>query len=133
MTASPAWVWKGGTRWSDIVTHPGGATGADTIAADAALLRRRGPYWWVQMIASPAEPKAPHCPMLVCSCKFDTILRPERSPSFVGDVVSQFWHTMSVDERNCDERRTVRRQRSRTVQAFRMKWLRISTALTGIA
>ncbi len=76
--------------------------------------------------------------MLICSCKFDTILRPERSPSFVGDVVSQFWHTMSVDERNCDERRTIRRNDLGIVQALGnydsgMKWLRISTALTGIA
>src|SRR6478736_8483791 len=75
--------------------------------------------------------------MLICSCKFDTILRPERSPSFVGDVVSQFWHTMSLDKRNCDERRTVRRNDLGIVQALGMtlgmKWLRISTALTGIA
>ncbi|MEY9228877.1 hypothetical protein ABIF65_004489 [Bradyrhizobium japonicum] len=79
--------------------------------------------------------------MLICSCKFDTILRPERSPSFVGDVVSQFWHTMSLDKRNCDERGTIRRNDLGIVQALGttlgmtlgMKWLRISTALTGIA
>lgn len=69
--------------------------------------------------------------MLICSCKFDTILGPEKSPSFVGDVVSQFGHTMSVDARSGDERRIIRRKRDRRV--FHMKWLRISTALTGIA
>src|SRR4051794_41904089 len=70
------------------------------------------------MIASPAEPKGPHCPMLICSCKFDTILRPERSPSFVGDVVSQFWRTMSVEERNCGKRRSIRRNRSQDRPGF---------------
>src|SRR5438309_5793784 len=133
MTGTPASLWKCGTTWSDIVAHPGVAIAADTITTDAAFLRRRGPYWRVQMIASPAEPKGPQCPMLICSCKFDTILRPERSPSFVGDVVSQFWHTMSVDEGNCDERQPLGVNDLRTVQALRMKWLRISTALTGMA
>lgn len=38
---------------------------------------------------------------------------------------------MSVDARSCDERRIIRRKRDR--RAFHMKWLRISTTLTGIA
>src|SRR6266702_5849442 len=41
---------------------------------------------------------------------------------------------MSVEERNSDERPTIRRNDPANVQAFSiMKWLRISTALTGIA
>src|SRR3569623_2096275 len=55
MTGTPASLWKCGTTWSDISAHPGVATAANTT--DAAALQRRGPYWWVQMIASPAEPE----------------------------------------------------------------------------
>src|SRR3954451_16302719 len=62
MTGTPASLWKCGTIWSDIVTHPGVAMAADTITTDAAFLRRRGPYWRVQMIASPAEPKVRNAP-----------------------------------------------------------------------
>src|ERR1700712_6121756 len=31
---------------------------------------------------------------LICLCKFDTILSSQRSPSFVGDVVSEKRHTI---------------------------------------
>src|SRR6516225_1811920 len=62
MTGTPASLWKCGTTWSDIGTHPGVAMAADTIKTDAASSERRGQYWGVQMIASPAEPKGSQLP-----------------------------------------------------------------------
>src|SRR3569623_1204537 len=57
MTGTPASLWKCGTTWSDILSHPEVAMAIDAINTDAASLKRRGPYWRVQMIASPAEPE----------------------------------------------------------------------------
>src|SRR6476619_721002 len=58
--------------------------------------KRRAPYWRVQMIPrAPAflrpmfpKPGFLEVSTLIRSCKFDTILSSERSPSFVGAVVS---------------------------------------------
>src|SRR5580692_3954917 len=60
----------------------------------------------------------PESQTLTCSCKFDTILSSQRSPSFVGVVVSQRRHTML--------RRAIDR-------SFRMKRSRIGPALAAVA
>src|SRR5262245_10512995 len=55
----------------------------------------------------------------ICLCKFDTILSWEKSPSFVGAVVSQKRHTILEKDRN--------------IGLFWIMRLRLGTALAGMA
>src|SRR4051795_9402929 len=55
----------------------------------------------------------------ICSCKFDTILSSQRSPSFVGAVVSKKRHTML--------------RKSENIGLFWMRRTRIGLALAGMA
>lgn len=93
MTGTPASLWKCGTTLSDIgITLM--ARAADAIKL-AATVKCRAPYRRVEPIASRSESRIRNRPTLISACKFDTILSPWRSPSFVGSVVSENRHTMS--------------------------------------
>src|ERR1700757_4898978 len=87
ITGTPASLWKCGTTWSDIEFH--------------LEWQRDGPaqprLYTVEATVHPIHrfgliPFSPWLP--VSSCKFDTILPSQRSPSFVGAVVSQIQHTI---------------------------------------
>src|SRR5579862_8822907 len=86
ITATPASLWKCGTTLSDIEFH-----------LEWQQRRAQSKLYTLAATVHPIHRFAliPFSPWLpVCSWKFDTILPLQRSPSFVGAVVSQIRHTI---------------------------------------
>src|SRR3954453_18156390 len=91
ITETPASLWKCVTTWSDILFSPWMAMTDGHNQRDAAFEMPR------TILTGSVDSKSPDSgryQSLICSCKFDTILSSQRSPSFVGAVVSQMRHTM---------------------------------------
>src|ERR1700753_2305466 len=86
MRGTPASLWKCGTTLSAILFTLGGNDSERNQRDCAGFERPR------TITADGVDSYGPRRPF--CTAKFDTILSCERSPSFVGAVVSQNRHTI---------------------------------------